>query len=79
MWTVVPDIYNVIAARIFRLQYSAVGNCAVIEDITTTHCLLNCKLGAQYSAHPPVYAMRSVVPDIYSVFTDPHIQATIFY
>jgi hypothetical protein len=27
MCTVVPDMYNVITARIFRLQYSAVGNC----------------------------------------------------
>jgi hypothetical protein len=56
MWTVVPDIYNVITARIFRLQYSAVGNCAVIVDITTIQCALYCKLGSKYSAHPPVYA-----------------------
>jgi hypothetical protein len=57
MWTVVPDIYNVIAARIFRLQYSAVGNCAAIVDITTIQCALYCKRGAKYSAHPPVCAM----------------------
>jgi hypothetical protein len=78
MWTVVPDIYNVITARIFRLQYSAVGNCVVIVDITTIQCALYCKLGAKYSAHPPVYAMCTVVPDIYKVFTAPHSQATIF-
>jgi hypothetical protein len=57
MWTVVPDIYNVITARISRLQYSAVGNCAVIVDITTIQCALYCKLGAKYSAHPPVFFM----------------------
>jgi hypothetical protein len=78
MWTVVPDIYNEITARIFRLQYSAVGNCAVIVDITTIQCALYCKPGAKYSAPPPVYAMCTVVPDIYKVFTASHIQATIF-
>jgi hypothetical protein len=43
--------------RIFMLQYSAVGICAAIVDITTIQCALYCKLGAKYSAHPPVYAM----------------------
>jgi hypothetical protein len=62
MWTVVPDIYNVIAARIFRLQYSAVGNCAAIVDITTIQCALYCKLGAEYSARHPVYAMWTCGP-----------------
>jgi hypothetical protein len=37
-----------------------------------------CKLGAKYSAHPPVYAMWTVVPDIYNTFTAPHIQTSIF-
>jgi hypothetical protein len=32
----------------------------------------------QYSAHPPDYALWTVVPDIYSVITAPHIQASIF-
>jgi hypothetical protein len=116
--------------RIFRLQYSAVGICAAIVDITwiqctlcckpdakySTHppvyakvncgpgyiqsiyssaylclniqlqvsaaaivhissfqCAIYCKLGAKYSAHPPVYAMWTVVPAIYKVFTAPHI------
>jgi hypothetical protein len=77
MWTVVLDIYNVITARIFRLQSSAVGKRAVIVDITTIQCALHCKLGSKYSAHPPVYAMCAVVPDIYKVFTAPHIQASI--
>jgi hypothetical protein len=78
MWTVVPDIYNVITARIFRLQYSVVGNCAVIVDITTIQCALYCKVGANYSANPAVYTMCTVVPDKYKVFTAPHSQAAIF-
>jgi hypothetical protein len=43
--------------RIFRLQYSAVGNCAAIVDITTIQCALYCKLSAKYSAHPLVCSM----------------------
>jgi hypothetical protein len=82
MWTVVPDIYNVITARIFRLQYSAVGKSAVFVDFTTIQCALYCKLGAKYiqklAANPAVYTMCTVVPDIYKVFTAPHSQATIF-
>jgi hypothetical protein len=59
--------------RIFRLQYSTVGVCAAIGDITTIQCALYCILGAKYSAHPPVYAMRPVVPANYKVFSAPHI------
>jgi hypothetical protein len=40
--------------------------------------MLYYKLGAKYSAHPPVFAMWTVIPDIYNVFTAPHIQASIF-
>jgi hypothetical protein len=43
--------------RILRLQHSSERNCAAIGDITTIQCALYCKLGAKYSAHPPVYAM----------------------
>jgi hypothetical protein len=43
--------------RIFRLQYSAVAICAAIVHISTIQQSLYCKLGARYSAHPPVYAM----------------------
>jgi hypothetical protein len=50
--------------RIFRLQYSTVGVCAAIGDISTIQCALYCILGVKYSAHPPVYAMWTVVPDI---------------
>jgi hypothetical protein len=56
MWTVVTDIYNVITARVFRLQYSADRICAAIGDVSTILCALYCKLEAKYSAHPPVYA-----------------------
>jgi hypothetical protein len=55
------------------LQYSDVGICAAIVHITTIHCALYCKLVAKYRAHPPVYAMWTVVPAIYKVFTAPHI------
>jgi hypothetical protein len=64
--------------RIFMLQYSAVGICAAIIYITTIQCALYCKLGAKYSAYPPVYAMWTVVPAIYKVFTAPHFQTSIF-
>jgi hypothetical protein len=59
--------------RIFMLQYSAVGICAAIVDITTIQFALYCKLRAKDSAHPPVYAIWSVVPAIYKAFTAPHI------
>jgi hypothetical protein len=64
--------------RIFMLQYSTECICAAIGDTSTIQCALYCKLGAKYSAPHPVYAMCTVVPDIYNVFTAPHIQATIF-
>jgi hypothetical protein len=64
--------------RIFRLQYSTVGICAATVDITSIQCALYCKFGAKYSAHRPVYAIWTVVPAIYKVFTAPDSQATIF-
>jgi hypothetical protein len=64
--------------HVFRLQYSAVGICAAIVHITTIQCALYCKLVAKYSAHPPVYAMWTVVPAIYKVLTAPHIKSLIF-
>jgi hypothetical protein len=59
--------------HIFRLQYSFERICAAIVHITTIQCALYCILGAKYSAHPPVYAMRPVVPAKYKVFSAPHI------
>jgi hypothetical protein len=64
--------------RIFWLQYSDVGICAAIVHITSIQCALYCKLWAKYSIYPPVYAMWTVVPDIYNAFTAPHIQTAIF-
>jgi hypothetical protein len=64
--------------RTFRVQYSSERICAAIGGISTIEWALNSKHGAKYSAQPPVYAMCTVVPDIYKVFTAPHIQATIF-
>jgi hypothetical protein len=64
--------------RIFRLQYSFQRICPAIVHITTIQCALYCKLVNKYSAHPPIFAMWTVVPDIYNVITAPHIQASIF-
>jgi hypothetical protein len=63
---------------IFMPQYSTVGICAAIVDITTTQCAFYFKLSAKCSAHPPVYAMWTVLPAIYKVLTAAHIYASIF-
>jgi hypothetical protein len=60
------------------LQYSTVGICAAIVDITSIQCALYCKLGAKCRAHPPAFAMWTVLPHKYKVFTGPHIYASIF-
>jgi hypothetical protein len=59
--------------HIFRLQYSFERICPAIVHISAIQCALHCILGAKYSAYPPVYAMRPVVPAIYKVFSAPHI------
>jgi hypothetical protein len=64
--------------RIFRPKYSTVGSSPAIGGISTTQCALYGILGAKYSVHPTDYAMWTVVPDIYNVFTAPHIQSWIF-
>jgi hypothetical protein len=64
--------------RIFRLQYSNEGSSPAIGVISTIECALYCKRGAKYSVHPLVYAVGTVVPDIYNVNTVLHIQASIF-
>jgi hypothetical protein len=63
---------------IFRLQYSSERICAAISDISLTLCALHCKHGAKYRADPPVYAIWTVVPNIYRVVTSPHIQSSVF-
>jgi hypothetical protein len=55
-------------------QYSPVGTCAAVIDITSIQCALYCKFGVNYSAHRPVYAVWTVVPVIYNAFTAPHIR-----
>jgi hypothetical protein len=64
--------------RIFWLQDSAVGICAAIVHITTIQCASYCILGAKYRARTPVYAMSTVVPDIYNVITVTYIQTSKF-
>jgi hypothetical protein len=64
--------------RIFRLPCSSERICAAIGNISTIQCSFYCKLGAKYSAHPPVYAMWTMVPDIHNAFTTPFIQTSIF-
>jgi hypothetical protein len=61
--------------RIFRPQYSTERICAATGDMATIQCGLYYKLCAKCSAHPPVFAMWTVILDIYNVFTAPHIQA----
>jgi hypothetical protein len=63
--------------RILRLQYSSERICAAIADISKILRALYCNPGAKCSAHPPVYAMWTVVPYIYNVITAPHFQAPI--
>jgi hypothetical protein len=67
-----------VQVRIFRVQYSAEHISAAIGDISTIQWVLYCKHGAKYSAHPPLYAMWTVVPDIFSVNTVPQILAPTF-
>jgi hypothetical protein len=64
--------------RIFRLQYSTLGVCAAITDITSIQCALYCILGAKCRARTPDYAMSTVVPDIYKALTAPQNYALIF-
>jgi hypothetical protein len=78
MWTVVPGIYNAFTAPHIQTPLF-VSRSPAIGDISSIQWALYCKVGAIYSAHPPVYAMWTVVPDIYNVFAAPHIQASIFY
>jgi hypothetical protein len=59
--------------RIFSLQYFTDPTSAAIGDMPLFGCPLYCKLWTKYRAYPPVYAMWTVVPAIYKVFTAPHI------
>jgi hypothetical protein len=63
--------------HIFRIQYLTQRISAVIGDMSTIQRTLYCKLCAKYSAHTPDYAIWTVIPAIYNVFTAPHIQDSI--
>jgi hypothetical protein len=76
LWSQTYTMYSQL--RIFSLQHSTKRICNAIGDISTIQCMLYYKLGAKYSAHPPVFAMWTVIPDICNVITAPHIQASIF-
>jgi hypothetical protein len=52
--------------------------CSDIGDIPTYRGALCCKIDAEYSAYPPVYAMWTVVPFVYNEIIAPHIQDSIF-
>jgi hypothetical protein len=60
------------------LQYSIERICADIGDMSTSQWALYCKHYAKCGAHPPVYAMWTVIPVTYNAFTAPHILASIF-
>jgi hypothetical protein len=64
--------------RIFKLQYLSERICTAIGDMSTIQWWSYRNIGAIYSAHPPVYAMWTVVPHIYNVITAPHINSSIF-
>jgi hypothetical protein len=64
--------------RIFMLHYSAAGICCCYCRYHDNSMLVIPKNSAKYSAHPPVYAMWTVVPAIYKVLIAPHIQISIF-
>jgi hypothetical protein len=78
IWTMDPDINNVFSAPhiqswIFNWRYLRWYwwyNDNLMRVILQTWC--------QYSAQPPVYAMCTLVPDLYNVITAPHIQSSIF-
>jgi hypothetical protein len=78
MWTVVPRYTMQLQFRIFRIQYSAEGSSRAIGGNSTMLRALYCKPGAKRSAHPPVYDIWTVVPDICNVITAPPIQNSIF-
>jgi hypothetical protein len=71
LWSRTYTMY--LQLRIFSPEYSTERICAAVWDIPIFACALYCKFGATYRAHPPVYAMWTVVPATYKVFSAPHI------
>jgi hypothetical protein len=64
--------------RIFRHQYSGEDFSSALGVVSANEGALYCKFDAIYSAHPPVCAMWTVVPDIYKAFTASDIQDSIY-
>jgi hypothetical protein len=63
MWTVWSPTYTMqLQLRIFSLQYSTETTCAAIGHMQRFGCALHCKLGAEYSAPHPFYAMWTCGP-----------------
>jgi hypothetical protein len=62
----------------FRLQYTTKRIGAAIGNMSTIQWALYCNLGAKYRARTPVYAMSTVVPDIYNLITVTYIKTSKF-
>jgi hypothetical protein len=75
-WSRTNAIY--LQLRILMLQYTAERISVATGDMPTFRYALYFKFAAKYSANPPIYAMWTVVPDIYTVNTVPHIQASVW-
>jgi hypothetical protein len=71
LWSRTYTMY--LQIRIFSPEYWTECVCAAVWDIPIFACALYCKFGAKYRTHPPVYAMWTVLPTIYKVFSAPHI------
>jgi hypothetical protein len=76
LWSLTYTMY--LQLRIFTPEYSTERICAAIGDNRTFRWALHCIFGVKYSAYRPVYAVWTVVPYIYKVFTAPHFHASIF-
>jgi hypothetical protein len=77
VWTVVPAIYSVIAAPHIQASTFNWTNLRCYWNYVDNSASVILQSWCQYSAHPPVYAIWTVVPAIYSTITAPYIQASI--
>jgi hypothetical protein len=78
MWTVVPDIYNVVTAPHIRISIFNWMYLLCYRRYIDNSMWVILQPWCQYSAHPPDHAIWTVVPDIYNELTAPHIQDSIF-
>jgi hypothetical protein len=77
MYTVVPAIYSVIAAPHIQASIFNWTNLRCYWNYVDNSASVILQPWCQYSAHPLVYAIWTVVPAIYSTITAPYIQASI--